>query len=151
MLPKFARRRLRSRFTISVFTPLYSFMSAALLAAPFLAASGGVAVRGRLSQPAAQLLPAALLIPAGAAFRLPAHEPAPAGVTPWDEAEGRRLANEAQSCDGGALPGAARNSGCDAGSCDVNCDGFSCSCNLPSYYCERDYYLTQSCDESGQT
>ena len=38
-----------------------------------------------------RLLAAALLVRAGAGFRVAPREPAPAGETPWDEEEGRRL------------------------------------------------------------
>ena len=57
-----------------------------LLLALLLAASAGLAFS---AAPAARPLAAALLVRAGAGFRVAAREPAPAGETPWDEeAEG---------------------------------------------------------------
>ena len=84
---------------------------------------------GTVSRPAARLLAAALLLPAGAAFRVAAREPAPAGETPWDEAEGRRLA---------------------AGSCDEWCNtpGSICDNGAGTEYSGQ-FSPTLSCDDSG--
>ena len=58
-----------------------------LLLALLLAASSSTA-------PAARPLAAALLVRAGAGFRVAAREPAPAGETPWDEeAEGSTISS----------------------------------------------------------
>ena len=102
----------------------------ALLLALLLAASAGLAAS---AAPAARPLAAALLVRAGAGFRVAAREPAPAGETPWDEeAEGRRLGDHSV-CEGSCDDGARRRTlNCNYGymrrrdlacyfSCDLNC------------------------------
>ena len=72
-----------------MFSPRFALRLLALLHTAFARAGSSAA--------AVRPLAAALLVRAGAGFRVTAREPAPAGETPWDEAEGRRLA--AGSCD----------------------------------------------------
>ena len=92
--------------------------------APRLLALHAAYVEVAASAPAARPLAAAILVRAGAGFRVAPREPAPAGETPWDEeAEGRRLADHnvcAGSCDEGANGNAHRRR---ASICGYNGDG----------------------------
>ena len=114
-----------------MFSPRFVLRLLALLHVAYVGAAASPA-------PAARPLAAALLVRAGAGFRVTAREPAPAGETPWDEeAEGRRLAEHntcGMSCDDGAFNNYRRR------------DGKACGWSNTGYMRRRDFacYLRKS-------